>query len=275
MHVGPRSFSVDELRARLAIVPSVQKRALGKNDDERRERFVNEVIVPEALFALEAERTRLAEQPGVQGRLKGVLRDALVREFGGELERQQAVTPVEIETYFNEHRAEFSVPKRLRVWWIVVDGSELAQSILSETRGVSGLRRWTELARQHSTDRATRMRSGDLGFVDATGQSSIPSVRVPPEVYAAADTVADGAIVPQPVGVSGRFAAIWRRGSSPAQNVELKDVERRIARALVERRVQELVQRTLQALRRQYVRDLRASLLSELPGSGPSSTKQR
>jgi hypothetical protein len=275
VHVGPRSVSVQELRARLALVPSVQKRALGATDDERRERFVNEIIVPDALFALEAGRIHLAEQPAVRARLNGVLRDALVLEFGHELERARAVTEVEIERYFDEHRDEFSVPKRLHAWWIVVDSAELARTILSETQGVAGLRRWTELARRHSTDRATRMRSGDLGFVDATGQSSIPSVRVPPEVYSAAEAVADGAVVPKPVEVSGRFAVVWRRGSSPARDVEPKDVKLRIGRALLERRVQEQVQTKLQELRRQHVRDLRVSLLSELPGSDPSSTTQR
>jgi hypothetical protein len=275
VHVGPRSVSVEELRARLALVPSVQRRVLGTNDDERRERFVNEVVVPEVLFALEVERTRLTEQPGVQARLKGVLRDVFVLELSRELERQQAVTPTEIQTYFNEHRAEFSVPKRLHAWWIVVDSSELAQRILSETRGVAGLQRWKELARQHSTDRATRMRSGDLGFVDAAGQSSIPNVRVPPEVYSAADTVADGALVPKPVEVSGRFAVIWRRGSSPGRKVELEDVAPRISRALMERRLHKQLQTELQALRKRYVRDLRTSLLSELPGSGPSATTRR
>jgi hypothetical protein len=270
VRVGPRTVSVDELQARLQLVPSVQRRALGSSDDQRRERFVNEVVVPEALFALEAERTRLPEQPEVQARLEGVLRDAVVLELSRELERQRAVTPDEVQRYYREHRSEFSRPKRIHAWWIVVDSPELAQKVLAETRGVAGLRRWTDLARQYSTDRATRMRSGDLGFLDATGQSSIPNVRVPAEIYAAADAVADGALVPKPVEVSGRRAIVWRRGSSPGQEVELKDVEARIGRALMERRVQEQLQTDLRALRRQYVRDLRANLLSELPGSKSS-----
>lgn len=268
MHVGPRSVTVEELQTRLDLVPALQKRALGATDDERRARFVNDVVVPESLFALESERSRLVEQPAVRARLNGVLRDALMLDLGREVAREQSVTQVEVEQYFAEHRAEFSVPKRLRAWWIVVDSSELAQKVLSETRGVAGVKRWNELARQHSTDRATRMRSGDLGFIDATGQSSVPNVRVSPEVYAAADGVLDGAIVPKPVEVSGRFAVIWRRGSSAARTVELEAVRPRIERALHERRVAQRLETLLEQLRKQHVRDLRAGLVLELPVSG-------
>jgi hypothetical protein len=275
VHVGPRSVAVGELQARLELVPSIQKRALGATDDERRARFVNEVVVPESLFALEAERTRLSEQPAVRARLNGVLRDALMLDLGQQLARERAVTQIEVERYFAEHRAEFSVPKRLRAWWIVVDSSELAQRILSETRGVAGVKRWTELARQHSTDRATRMRSGDLGFINASGQSSVPNVRVSPEVYAAADGVVDGAIVPKPVEVSGRFAVIWRRGSSPARTVELEDVQPRIERALMERLVAQRLDATLETLRKQHVRDVRAGLVMELPRSSAPATPER
>jgi hypothetical protein len=211
----------------------------------------------------------------VRARLNGVLRDALTLELGRELAHEQAISHVEVEQYFDEHRAEFSVPKRLRAWWIVVDDFELAQKILSETRGVDGLRRWKQLARQHSTDHATRMRSGDLAFIDATGQSSVPTVRVTPEVYTAADTVPDGAIVPKPVEVSGQFAVVWRRGSSPARSVGLEQVRPRIERALMERRVNQRLSALLKELRRQHVSDLRASLISKLPAPRPFSTAGR
>lgn len=100
---------------------------------------------------------------------------------------------------------------------ILVPDPLLAHELLSQLQPLDP-KRWQALARQHSVDRATYLRAGDLGFVDPSGQTHRPQVRVASALYHAAMAVADGELVPAPVPEGRAWAVVWRRGSRPRRS---------------------------------------------------------
>jgi hypothetical protein len=80
--VGPASVSVEALTRRLAKIPDFQRAALGDTPDKLKRQVLDTWLVPELLYAQEAERLKLEQRPSVQRRLRELLRQAIDREFG-------------------------------------------------------------------------------------------------------------------------------------------------------------------------------------------------
>ena len=264
VRVGPTQIRLSELQTRLGEMPSFQVRSLGTTSEEILHAIVDRSVVPDALLALEARRQKLSQRPDVAVRLREVLRAALVDEIKREVARDTPVTGDDIRSYVSAHRAEFETPQRLRLWWIVVSDEALATRIAQQARGASGPKRWSELARKHSRDRSTRFRQGDLGFVEPSGQTSLPHLRVPPELYQAADRLADGEISPEPVRVRDGFAVVWRRGVTPAVAVNIDSIREGVEQAVLEERVGHRLDQLLSDLRKRYVADLHPELTKQL-----------
>ena len=104
------------------------------------------------------------------------------------------------------------------MWRILTDDEALAKKILSESKGVDGIKRWSQFARDSSLDKATHLRNGDLGFIHADGNTDTPTLRVDPALFAAADKLRDGELAAEPIKEGTHFAVIWRRGSMKAES---------------------------------------------------------
>lgn len=266
--VGPATLRLSDLRARIRRMPDFQLRALGDTPDQVRRAVLERALIPDALVAIEAERQNLSRRHEVAARLREVLRDALVQELKREVSREQPVTEKDVLRYIETHRSDFESPPSLRLWWIVVSDRAAALQVAETARGVEGVKRWSDFAREKSLDRSTRFRRGDLGFVEPSGQTAYPHLRVPPEVFEAANRLPDGEIS-EPVRTSDGFAVIWRRGSSPAVAADLEGARGAIERAVLEGRVAARVDELVQRLRHQHVEGFRPELVRRLsPDAG-------
>jgi len=121
---------------------------------------------------------------------------------------------------------------------------------------------WSRLARERSIDTATQMRSGSLGYVAADGQTHLPQVRVATTLFAAADRVRDGQLVPEPVVEGAAFAVVWRRGSRAAASSQLAAVSVDIGAVLVQERFANETHALIERLRQDSVRDYQPALLA-------------
>jgi len=282
--VGSLKLPADTLRRRLAAMPAYQLRALGATPSEIRGRVLAEQLVPDLLYAAEAERIDLAKHPAVAARINDALRRSLEQQERTRLARDNPVTDEDVRRYFAANRARYESPRRLRLWRLLLDDEPLARRAIAEAHGAGGPARWRDLAREHSLDTATRMRSGDLGFVQADGRTDVPRVRVDPALFAAADTVNDGEIVPEPVREGAHFAVVWRRGSLAATSRTIDEEAPTIRRILMRARLRDSVDALVANLRRQHVSAVDESLLSHvrfpppdfgqgrLPSPGPSAS---
>jgi len=225
--VGPLAIDAETVLARAARWAPLARAHSGATWSEQRRRLLEDTLIPEALLTVEAARTDRRERP---------VRDAaLAQALLVDLQRQVAArgaTSAEIESYYAAHRSDFETPKSILIWRILLRKESQAQAILSELR-VPNDGVWSRLARERSVDTATNMRSGSLGYVAADGQTHMPQLRVSRVLFAAAETLQDGQLAPQPIAEGDGFAVVWRRASRDASVRPLADAASEIRAQLL------------------------------------------
>ena len=268
--VGTAELRAPEVARRWRAMPSHQQAALGATPERARGRLVHEVLVVELLHDQAVREQRLEQEPAVANAVREALRRGLEQQLRDRVEREHPVTDEEVQSYYEANRARFGTPARLRLWRILVEDEQLARTILSDAQGRNGPLSWANHAREHSLDKATSMRKGDLGFVHRDGRTDAPRVRVDPALFAAAEPVADGALVPDPVREGSRYAVVWRRGSLPETRRSVEQEAAAIRRILLASRVREAVDALVLELHRRHVSAVNESLLDRLELAPPS-----
>lgn len=254
--VGGRALDHDMFVRRASRLAPFQWARFGATWPERRRRLLDELLVPEALLELEAERQPRGWPPPRESALS----HALLAELRAEAD-SAPVSEQDIERYRTLHRRHYEAPHALLLWRILVrterEARELIQRLAPPTEAA-----FRQLARERSIDLATHMRAGTLGYVSASGQSHFPQVRVSPALFAAADQVPDGSVVAEPVAEGNAFAVLWRRATRPAQERPLAEVAPEIRARLREQKLAQLYAALLQKLRQQGLSGHRPELLS-------------
>jgi hypothetical protein len=262
VQVGQSSFSASELRAWLARTPLGTSDATSTPEGktsvaERRKRAV-------LTMALLTENGRTLSAKGDPALRDRVLASALERE----LRAKQTPTPADIQRFYDEHQDRYREPRAIRVWRILVADEERAKEIIEAVNGKpKAVYLWGDQAREHSLDEATKQRDGSLGFVRDDGSTDVPELRVDRALFAAADAVSDGQLVPTPVVEGPNFAVVWRRGTRPARAQTLEQ-ERANIREI-------LVRSAAQAARTELLAQLRGTALSDFhPDALPEATPE-
>ena len=262
--VGSATLSLEAFTRRLALMPDFQRAALADDAEKLKRQVLTTQLVPELLFAEEAERQKLSDRPAVRERIRELLRAAMEREIQAESARVSPVEAADIQAYFEANRARFETPRRIHIWRILTDDEALAKRIINECKGVDGVKRWTQFATEASLDKATHLRGGELGFVHPDGNTDTPTLRVDVALFAAADPLSDGQIAPQPIREGGHYAVIWRRGSMKAVNRSLAQEEGAIRQVLERQRGEQARGQLLEGLRRKYLSQSNDALLDTL-----------
>jgi peptidyl-prolyl cis-trans isomerase C len=245
--VGSITIDPSSFRQRAARVGPLDWGELGATWPERRRRFLDEVLVAEALLALAAERAPPALPSARDRALARTLEAAIVQETS-----QLAPSDADVRAYRERHAGEFQTPRALGIWRILLATEAEARAVIAELAKPSA-DAFSRLARERSIDRATHMRAGNLGLVAADGQTAVPELRVSPALFAAADRVDDGELVPEPVREGDHFAVVWRRSTRAASAWPDAELAATIAARLAETRASTARQRLLEALRRDHL----------------------
>jgi peptidyl-prolyl cis-trans isomerase C len=232
--VGVASIGASELGGRARQLADFQLTELGSSWPEQRRRLLADVWIRDALLEQAAERDKLADDPLVGWQKQELLAGALLSSL---MQRALAsVTDTELAAHYTAHAADYSTPRSIELWHLLVADEASAKALLERARSLD-VGGWSQLVREHSLDEATRMRSGSLGFVRADGHTNRSDVRVPAALFAAADKVPDGQLVPTPVPEGERFAVVWRRRSRPVEVQKLERVRDSLRAQLAEQRV--------------------------------------
>jgi peptidyl-prolyl cis-trans isomerase C len=274
--VGNATMTEAAVSRRIAALPAYQLAKYGKTPSEQKKGFVEQVLVPEMLYGEDALARKLDQSPALKDKLREALRDAMDRGVRADILAKQPITPEEIKQYFDENRARFETPKRLRLWRIQVADEATAKEIIAQSKGTDGPKKWSDLARDKSLDKPTAQRGGELGFVRADGTTDVPRVQVDPAVFAAADKVTDGTIVPQPLKEGDRYSVIWRRGSVEATKRSIEEETPSIRQILERRRVDKARQELMADLKAKSVTEQHPELLANIdPASFAPPKRER
>jgi peptidyl-prolyl cis-trans isomerase C len=263
-HVGGESVSADALSWSIARIPDFQRAALGDTPSKLKRQVLDTFIIPDLLYAQEAERLKLGERSTVQNRQRDVLRAAMERELRQETRAKAPVTAVDIRAYFEANRSRFETPRRIHIWRILSDDEALAKKVIVDSKAVDGIQRWSQYARESSLDKATHLRNGDLGFVHPDGDTDTPTLRVDPALFAAADPLKDGEIAAEPVKEGLHWAVLWRRGSMKAINRSLEQEQGSIRQVLERQRAEQARDALLDELRAKYLSALNEAALENV-----------
>ena len=114
----------------------------------------------------------------------------------------------------------------MNLWRILCKTRDEAETVLAAAKRDLTIPKYNELAREHSIDKATNLRGGNLGFVCPDGTSNEAGLKVDPALVKAAVAVKDGELVAQSRSpeASG-FAVVWRRSTVPATQRTVEDAD--------------------------------------------------
>jgi peptidyl-prolyl cis-trans isomerase C len=247
--VGPLTIDAATFRRRAARVGAQDLAALGAAWPVRRQRFLDEVLIPEALLAIAAEREGSAPPAARDVALAHVLAAAVVRAAASS-----TPSDADVSAYYTREREQLGAPRALTLWRILLATEADARDVIAQLAPPTTVS-FGRLARERSLDRATFMRSGNLGLVGADGQTRVPELRVSPALFAAADRVRDGELVPEPVPEGEQFAVVWRRASHAPELPSLAEATPRIRARLAEERAAAALDALLALLRREHLVD--------------------
>jgi hypothetical protein len=255
---GPssRAITVGEIEDGLAAMPPFQRTMFGATPDAVRRAFLVDVLVRGALLDLAAQAADVAIHPAVQYALDRARSSATLRAVRAAAAPASSAPMSEVQAYYDENRARYHAPERIQVWRILCATREDAVSVLGAALANPTPREFTELAREHSQDKATNLRGGNLGFLTPDGQSNEPGLQVDPAIVMAAEAVRDGDFVRTPIAEGAYFAVVWRRGTIAASDHPLQEVAAQIRDTLWKVHVKEDADALLARLRSARLRDL-------------------
>ena len=272
-----REITVGELEDRLAAMPSFQRAIYGATPDAVRRAFLNDVLVRGALLDLAAGAPGVTN-PAIDHALDRARSNATLRALRAAAPPASEIPTTEVQAYYDENRARYDAPERIQVWRILCSTRADAESVLAAAVATPTPKQFVELAREHSKDKATYLRGGNLGFLTADGVSNEPGLQVDPAIVRAAQAVRDGEFVSAPVVEGAYFAVVWRRGTIAASQLSIKQVAPQIRDALSKLRVKKDADDLVLRLRTAAVHDEQADLLdlvdvAPLPPPPPSTSR--
>jgi peptidyl-prolyl cis-trans isomerase C len=253
---GASFISAGELEDRILAMPPFQRATFGDSPAEIRRRFLEDVVLRDTLLLNAAHAEGLAEQASLRYALDGARSNGAIRAIRARVGPPSSIAKDAVKAYYDANRDRYDAPERIQIWRILCETRDEAQSVLDAAMKDGTPKAFTELARDHSQDKATRLRGGDLGFLTPEGRSKEPDVRVDPAIVRAAQAVANGELVPHPVPEGSFFAVVWRRGSTPALHRSIEEAAPQIREVLWDERVRSETHALIARLRDAKLRDL-------------------
>jgi peptidyl-prolyl cis-trans isomerase C len=282
-HIGSTVITVAELEDRLAAVPRFQLKAFGDTPDAIRRKFFDQVILPEVLYALEADKLHLDAELPTSSKLLRTESGATTKAIVDGIRPAMMIPLDEIRRYYDANKNKYDTPERLYLFRILCATRRAAEEVLELAQKQPTLEMFTKLAHEMSIDKATAMRAGNLGYLTPEGVSSEAGLSVDPAVVKAAAAVKDGEMVPAPVpektaAGAMAFAVVWRRGTIPANHRTVEQAAMQIREAIWKDEADALAKKHLAELRAKHLTELNESLLNGIeitPNEGDVVTHRR
>ncbi len=171
-----RSITAGELEDRIAALPPFQRASYGATADLVRRNVLAQVLVPEALLAAGAADSKMADEPRTARELERVLSTATIRAIRARIGPAAAIPLDDVRTYYDDNRARYDAPERYQLWRILCKTRDEAALVLEQAKSDPTPKTFGELAREHSLDKASSLREGNLGFLTLDGASSEPGL---------------------------------------------------------------------------------------------------
>jgi peptidyl-prolyl cis-trans isomerase C len=136
---------------------------------EQKKEFLDSLIRFEVL-AKEAARRGLDRDPEVVRTMKQVMIQKLMRDELDTKITADTISDAEMKAYYSANLSDYVKPEEVRVSAIIVKNRAQAERVASEARGEAGKtnKGFRDLVGRYSQDEDSKLRGGDLRYLDAT-----------------------------------------------------------------------------------------------------------
>ncbi len=223
---------------------------------ERRKELLEELVDVE-LLAQEATAKGYDKDPIAQQELRGVLRDAMLKDARTGAPQPSDISEADARAYFDAHKADYTDPERRRISLIVAKDEAGAKSALEQAKG-STAAQWGELVRTISADGQAKANvpvdlAGDFGMISPPGDQRGDNPRVPPEVRAAAFEIANANdVLPRAIKSGDKLYVVRLTQKLPAHERTFAEAERAIRVHIAQDRAKAKEDEAYQSLRKQF-----------------------
>jgi len=134
---------------------------------EQKKEFLDSLVRFEVL-AKEAYRRGMDKDPEVIRTMKQVMIQKLMRDEFDAKVKAESVTDAEMKAYYDANLAEYVKPEEVRVSAIILKNKAQAERVLIEAKGELGKtnKGFRDLVVKYTSDEETKLRGGDLRYVD-------------------------------------------------------------------------------------------------------------
>jgi peptidyl-prolyl cis-trans isomerase C len=246
---GKFSATVGEIEDRIAEVPPYQAQTFGATRDELVKAYVTQVVERELVLNAGADDRKLVDHYPAKQLYQRALSTATLRALRKDLRSPADIPDADVKTYFDLNRARFEQPERINLWRILCKTKEEASQVIADAKKDLTVAKYTDLARDHSLDKATNFRGGNLGFVGPDGASSEAGVKVDVSLVRGVSSVKDGDVAPDPIPEGPNWAVVWRRTTVAATKRTLDEASAQIRNSLYRERTEANEKKLIDTLR--------------------------
>ena len=202
---------------------------------EQKKEFLDSLVRFEVL-AKEAYKRGLDKDPEVVRTMKQVMIQKLMRDEFDARVTADTIADAEMKAYYDANIAEYVKPEEVRVSAIILKNKAQAERVLLEAKGDAGKtnKGFRDLVMKYSVDEETKLRGGDLRYLDAQTKD------VSPNVIKAAFTLMNTGDVSSVVdGGDGKYYILKQTGRRKQMTKSFDDAKPQIRNKLFrEKRVQ-------------------------------------
>ncbi|HUJ59748.1 MAG TPA: peptidyl-prolyl cis-trans isomerase [Kofleriaceae bacterium] len=202
---------------------------------EQKKEFLDSLIRFEIL-AKEAYKRGLDKDPEVIRTMKQVMIQKLMRDEFDSKVTADTVTDPEMKAYYDANLGDYVKPEQVRVSAIILKNKAQADRVLLDAKGELGKtnKGFRDLVAKYSGDEETKLRGGDLRYLDASTKE-VPA----PVVKAAFALVNTGDVSGVVDGGNGAFYILKQTGRLHAMTKSFEDAKAQIRNKLFrEKRLQ-------------------------------------
>ncbi len=260
--VGPYRLTLKDFERQVQSLPPQFQMALIRNP-RLKEEFLNRWINI-TLLAQEARERKLDQDPEIRARMEDIKNALLAQKLMAmEMKGKIKVTDREIETYYNQHRREFSIPEAVKARHILIKVPTGASKEVWEKarlkaesirKRIERGEKFAKLAKEYSDDPGSKNRGGELGFFSKG--------RMVPEFESAAFSLKPGELS-NPIKTSFGYHIIQVEKRRKASMRPLSDVRFQIRRRLYRKRQEKIQDMLIKKLKARYPVKINKALLSE------------
>ncbi|HUS27436.1 MAG TPA: peptidyl-prolyl cis-trans isomerase [Kofleriaceae bacterium] len=195
---------------------------------EQKKEFLDSLVRFEVL-AKEAYRRGLDKDPEVVRTMKQVMIQKLMRDEFDAKVTADTVPDADMQAYYNANLDEYVKPEEVRVSAIILKNKAQAERVLVEAKGEAGKtnKGFRDLVMKYSQDEDTKLRGGDLRYLELTNKE------VPAPVVKGAFALANtGDVSPVVDGGNGQFYILKQTGRRKQMTKSFDDAKPQIRNKL-------------------------------------------